>query len=85
MPPKIDFKMKRKLTWEYANIIRLQGAKTSKTMLPCKRRVHLHKSASFKMIFEQFQKKYKNIYCYIYIYIYIHELYIYILFSLYIY
>ena len=35
-------------------MIRMQGAKTSKTMLPCERRVHLHKSASFKMMFETF-------------------------------
>ena len=29
-------------------MIRMQGAKTSKIMFPCGRRVHLHKSASFK-------------------------------------
>ena len=34
-------------------MIRMQGAKTSKTMSPCGRRVHIHKSASFKTIFEQ--------------------------------
>ena len=28
----------------------MQGAKTSQIMLPCWRRVHLHKSARFKMI-----------------------------------
>ena len=31
----------------------MQGAKTSKNMLLCQRRVHLHKSASFKTIFHQ--------------------------------
>ena len=31
----------------------MQGAETSKIMLPCERRVHLHKSASFKTIFEK--------------------------------
>ena len=34
----------------------MQGAKNSKTMLPRKRRAHLHKSASFKTSFEQIQK-----------------------------
>ena len=33
----------------------MQGAETSKIMLPCWRSVHLHKSASFKTIFEQNQ------------------------------
>ena len=33
--------------------MRMQGAETSKTMLPYWRRVHLHKSASFKTIFYQ--------------------------------
>ena len=36
-------------------MIRMQGAKTSKGMLQCKRHVHLHKSISFKTIFEQIQ------------------------------
>ena len=31
----------------------MRSAKTSKHKLPCRRRVHLHKSASFKTIFEQ--------------------------------
>ena len=31
----------------------MQGANTSKTILPCGRRVHLHKSASLKKVFEQ--------------------------------
>ena len=38
----------------------MQGAKTSKIMRPCGRHVHLHKSASFKTIFEQFQTNHKN-------------------------
>ena len=38
----------------------MQGAKTSKTMFPCGRRVHLHKSAGFKTSFEQIQKSHKN-------------------------
>ena len=37
-------------------MIRMQGAKTSKIMLPCWRRVHLDKSACFKTIFEQIPK-----------------------------
>ena len=41
-------------------MIRMQGVKTSKTMFPCKRRAHLHKSASFKTIFEQIRKKEKH-------------------------
>ena len=39
------------------------GAETSQIMLPCWRRVHLHKSAksvSFKTIFEQIQKSHKK-------------------------
>ena len=36
------------LSEDHKNIIRMQGAKTLKIMLPCWRRVHLHKSASFK-------------------------------------
>ena len=38
----------------------MQAAKTSKFMLPCRRRVHLHTSASFKTIFEQIQTNHKN-------------------------
>ena len=38
----------------------MQGAKTSKNMLPCGRRVHLHKSISFNTIFEQIQIDHKN-------------------------
>ena len=38
----------------------MQGAKVSKTMLPCWRRVHLHKSASFKTIFENIQANHTN-------------------------
>ena len=38
----------------------MHGAKTSKVMFPCWRRVHLHKTASFKAIFEQVQKNHKN-------------------------
>ena len=53
---KIDPKTKRKLTWKlienHESMIRMQGSKTSKIMLPCGRRAHLHKSASFKTIFE---------------------------------
>jgi hypothetical protein len=33
----------------------MQGAKTSRIMLPCWRRAHLHKSASFEASFEQIQ------------------------------
>ena len=36
--------------------MRTQGAETSKSMLPCKRRVHLHQSANFKMIKKMIQK-----------------------------
>ena len=57
MVSNIDAKMKLKLTWQITEhheiIIRMQGAKTSKIMLPCQRHVHLHKSDSFKTIFEQ--------------------------------
>ena len=38
----------------------MKGAETLKTMLPCKRRVHLHKSINFKSIFEQLLKSHKN-------------------------
>ena len=38
----------------------MQDAETSKIMLPCWRRVHLHKSASLKTIFEQIRKNHKN-------------------------
>ena len=38
----------------------MQGAKTSKIMFPCGRRVHLHKSASFKLIFGKFRTNHKN-------------------------
>ena len=34
-------------------MIRMRGVETSRTMLPCRRGVHLHKSASLKMIFEK--------------------------------
>ena len=34
----------------------MQGVKTLKTMFPCELRVHLHKSANFKTIFEQIEK-----------------------------
>ena len=37
----------------------MQGAKISKIMLPCRRRVHLQKSDSAKTIFEQIQKEIK--------------------------
>ena len=44
MASEIDPKTKRKLTWDInrksEKVIRMQGAKTSKTMLPCKHRVH---------------------------------------------
>ena len=38
----------------------MQGYKTWKFMLPCRRRVHSHKSTNFKTIFEQIQKNHKN-------------------------
>ena len=38
----------------------MQGAETSKSMLPCGRRVHLHESAIFETIFEQIKKHHKN-------------------------
>ena len=38
----------------------MQGAKTSKIILPRSRGVHLHKSASFKTIFETFLTHHKN-------------------------
>ena len=41
-------------------MIRMQGAITSKNMLPRRRRVHLHKSASFKTIFDQIKKNHKK-------------------------
>ena len=37
----------------------MRGAETAKTMLPCRRDVHLHELASFKMIFER-PKQNKN-------------------------
>ena len=36
----------------------MQGAKTSKFLIQCGRRVHLHKSASFKTSLEQIQTSY---------------------------
>ena len=39
----------------------MQGAKTSKNMLPCWRHVHLHKSASFRLIFEKIQTNHKMV------------------------
>ena len=36
----------------------MQGADT--TMLPCRRGLHLHKSAKFKTIFEQMQTYHKK-------------------------
>ena len=39
----------------HEHIIRVRGAETSNTMLPCERGVHLHKSANFKIISERFQ------------------------------
>ena len=40
-------------------IIRMQGATKSKYMLPCGRRVHLHKPISFQTIFEQIPQNHK--------------------------
>ena len=41
--------------------MRMQSAETSKKIiLPCGRRVHLHKSASFKMIVENIQTNHKK-------------------------
>ena len=38
----------------------MQGAKTLKAMLLCRRRVHSHKSFSIKTIFEQFIKNHTH-------------------------
>ena len=38
----------------------MQGAKTSKNMLPCEPRVHLHKSASLTTIFNKLLTNHKN-------------------------
>ena len=38
----------------------MQGAKISKSMFPCVRRVHLHKSASFKLIRGKNQTNHKK-------------------------
>ena len=38
----------------------MQGAKTFKIMFLCERRVHLHKSAGFKTIFEEIPPNHKN-------------------------
>ena len=38
----------------------MRGAATSKTMFPCERGVHLHKSASSKTIFEKIQTSHKD-------------------------
>ena len=38
----------------------MQRVEKSKPMLPCWRRVHLHKSASFKTIFEQIPTNHKT-------------------------
>ena len=38
----------------------MRGAKNSKTMLPCGRRVHLYNSVSFKMVFEKIQTNHKD-------------------------
>ena len=43
----------------HGNLVRMQGTETSKTMLPCWRRVHLHKSRISKTIFEPIQKHHK--------------------------
>ena len=48
------FQMRLQVLWWYSeSIIRLQGAKASKNMLSCARRVHLHKSACLKTLFEK--------------------------------
>ena len=45
-------------SWTYHKNLRCQ--KFQKEMLSCGRRVHLHKSASFEMIFENIQTNHKN-------------------------
>ena len=64
MASTIYLKIKRKLTWEiienHDHITRMQGAKTSKAMLPCERPVYLHKLVRSKTIFEQIAQNHKN-------------------------
>ena len=38
----------------------MQGAETSKTMIPCWRRVHFHKSTIFETMLEKIQKHHKH-------------------------
>ena len=38
----------------------LQGAENSKTMFPCKRRVHLHQSIIFQTVFKQLLTNHEN-------------------------
>jgi hypothetical protein len=63
MHPETYPKIKRKLSWEitrnHENTIRKQSAKTSKTMLPCRRGALLAKSASFKNIPEDIEIKHE--------------------------
>ena len=64
MASKLDPKMQRKLTWQITRkreiIISMRGAETSRYMLPYWRGVHLHKTASFKMIFLKIQTNHNN-------------------------
>ena len=41
-------------------VIRMQGTETSKPMLPCGCRVHLHQLANFKTVFKQIQTNHTN-------------------------
>ena len=38
----------------------MKGVKILKTVFPCGRRVHLHKSVTFKTTFYYYYKRYKN-------------------------
>ena len=38
----------------------MQGAKSLKNKLTCRRRVHLHKSVNFEIIFEKYLKIHEN-------------------------
>ena len=63
MTSKVDTKTKQNLAWElsenYEHMIRMQGAKISKIMLACRRRVHLLESIIFKTILEQIRPNHK--------------------------
>ena len=63
--PKLVPKRSEETKWQNNNKarernIKMQGGKTSKILIPCMRRAHLNKTASFKNILEQIQTKHKS-------------------------